>query len=100
MLDWSDSGIPGLPGEWATWGDYLLCVQTLGTEDMSAIAIEEEPGPCYYFVVDTVTDERILTGETDTLNNARALCARFCLLIQNVTEEQKAKIIKLSQFYS
>ena len=90
MLDWSDSGIPGLPGEWATWGDYLLCVQTL----------EEEPGPCYYFVVDCNTDERILTGETDTLNNARALCARFCLLIQNVTEEQKAKIIKISRFYS
>ena len=90
MLEWQPSGITGLPGEWATWGNYLLCVQ----------ALEADSEPCYYFVIDCDSDDRILTGETDSINEAKALCARFCLLIQNVTEEQKAKIIKISRFYS
>ena len=90
MLEWSDSGIPGVFGEWAHWGDYLLCVQLLNDDEPDAL----------YMVVDTVSDDRILTGEAPTVSKAKALASRFCLLIQNVDEERKAKIIKLSEFYS
>ena len=90
MLEWSNSGIPGIDGELAVWDDFLLCVQR----------VDPDLEPCYYFVIDTVSDDRLLTGEAESLAEARALCARFCLLIQNVSEKQKAKIIKLSQFYS